>query len=82
MMKRRTGAGDLSCAAECRGGGTVILEETSSGNLRLFAPTNRDAAVRFTRADVRVMADVFARLDVWSREASEPSIIDDEPSRA
>ena len=49
----------------------------------MYAPPNRDGAVRFTRADVRAVADVFALLDTWAREASDTAVsIDDEPSRA
>lgn len=47
----------------------MLLEETPSGNLLLFHPANREAGVRMTRGDVRVIADAFALLDRWAREA-------------
>lgn len=46
----------------------MLMEETSSGNLRLFLPANPDAAVRFTRADIQAIADVFDLLDRWAQE--------------
>ena len=47
----------------------MLLEETSSGNLRMFAPGARESAVRFTRADIQAIADVFALLNEWSQES-------------
>ena len=47
----------------------MLLEETPSGNLRLFHPEKPDAGVRMTRGDVRTIADVFDLLDKWAREA-------------
>ena len=49
----------------------MLLEETPSGNLRLFSPEKPEAAVRLTRGDVRAVADVFALLDRWEREDDE-----------
>ena len=46
----------------------MLLEETSSGNLRMFSPTNPDAAVRFTRADIQAIANVFELLERWAQE--------------
>lgn len=46
----------------------MLLEETSSGNLRLFSPANPDAGVRFTRADIQAIANVFELLDRWAQE--------------
>ena len=46
----------------------MLLEETSSGNLRMFSPANPDAAVRFTRADIQAIANVFELLDRWAQE--------------
>ena len=45
----------------------MLLEETSSGNLRMFSPANPDAAVRFTRADIQAIANVFELLDRWAQ---------------
>ncbi len=44
------------------------LEETPSGNWRLFSAANPKDSFRVTRADVRAIADVFALLDRWDRE--------------
>lgn len=49
----------------------MLLEETPSGNLRLFSPAKPEDAIRFTRADIRVLADVFKLLDEWDREAND-----------
>lgn len=46
----------------------MLLEETSSGNLRMFSPANPDAGVRFTRADIQTIAKVFDLLDRWAQE--------------
>ena len=46
----------------------MLLEETSSGNLRMFSPANPGAAVRFTRADIQAIANVFELLDRWAQE--------------
>ena len=47
----------------------MLLEETSSGNLRMFAPGEPENAVRFTRSDIQAIADVFALLNEWSQES-------------
>ena len=57
----------------------MILEETPSGNLRLLSPDKPNEAVRFTRADIRAIADVFALLNEWREEASGAS---DVPARS
>jgi hypothetical protein len=51
----------------------MILEETPSGNLRLLSPDKPNEAVRFTRAEIRAIADVFALLNEWREEASGAS---------
>ena len=53
----------------------MILEDTPSGNLRLYSPEKPDAAVRLTRADVRAVANVFELLDRWDREDEMPDEI-------
>jgi len=60
----------------------MLLEETPSGNLLLFRPENRDAGVRMTRGDVRTIADAFALLDRWAREADENATDGDALSRS
>jgi hypothetical protein len=53
----------------------VLIEETPSGNLRLYSPENPEAGVKLTRGDVRAVADVFALLDRWDREDDFPEEI-------
>lgn len=49
----------------------MLLEETPSGNLRLFDRAKPDAGVRFSRADIRALSDFFELLDRWAREDDE-----------
>jgi hypothetical protein len=35
----------------------------------MFAPGERQNSVRFTRADIQLIADVFAMLDDWSKKS-------------
>jgi hypothetical protein len=55
----------------------MLLEETPSGNLRMFSPANPDAAVRFTRADIQTIASVFDLLDRWAQEDATASATGD-----
>ena len=55
----------------------MLLEETPIGNLLLFWPANRDAGVRMTRGEARVIADAFALLDAWARETDQRAAGDD-----
>ncbi len=46
----------------------MLLEETPSGNLRMYSPANPEGAVRFTRADIQTIASVFELLDRWAQD--------------
>lgn len=49
----------------------MMLEETPSGNLLLLSRENPETRAKLTRADVRLLADLFELLDRWSREDAE-----------
>ena len=55
----------------------MLLEETSSGNLRMFSPATPEAAVWFTRADIQAIASVFELLDRWAQENATSSATGD-----
>jgi hypothetical protein len=47
----------------------MLLEETPSGcNLRLYSPAKPEAAIKLSRADIQLFAEVFKLLDEWERE--------------
>ena len=55
----------------------MIAEERPSGSLTLFDSDDGAERAKFSRADLRLLADVFDLLATWARDAEGDIDVDD-----